>query len=295
MASSSEAQDRRAIDDALLHLANEARTLIPGAVGQGVAYALAGEGKRLRGLLVLSAYRACRGTGDATMLAAAVEVVHAYSLVHDDLPCMDDDDLRRGRPTVHRVHGVEVATVVGLSMIPLAARTAWRASAALGVPGDRQRDIVRRLMQASGAGGMVGGQLLDLDAEGRGVGLEELQAIHRGKTGALIACAARVGGMAAGADEVTVSALEGYGDRVGLAFQIADDVLDVTATSEVLGKTAGRDLALAKSTYPSLLGIDGARQRAESLVAEALALLDRHGIAATSLEELARFSVDRAS
>ncbi len=295
MVSESEGRDRAAIDAALESIAEDARLLLPGAVGEGVAYALAGEGKRLRGLLVLAAYRSCGGTGDATPLAAAVEVVHAYSLVHDDLPCMDDDDLRRGRPTVHRVHGVDVATVVGVAMIPLAARAAWRAVAALGASRERQREVVRRLMEASGAAGMVGGQLLDLEAEGRGAGLDELEAIHRGKTGALIACAAAVGGIAAGASETMVQALEGFGLRVGLAFQIADDVLDVTATSEVLGKTAGRDVALAKSTYPSLLGVEGARQRADQLVSDALALLSRSGIAAPALEGLARFSVHRSS
>lgn len=286
---------RAAIDAALGELGAVARRLVPGAVGEGIAYALAGEGKRLRGLLVVAAHGACGGTGDATRLAAAVEVVHAYSLVHDDLPCMDDDDMRRGRPTVHRVFGVPVATAVGLAMIPLAARAALHGARDLGASPVRCAEIVARLMRASGAEGMVGGQLLDLDAEGRGVPLEELEAIHRGKTGSLISCAVAVGGVAAGASAAEVQALERYGDLVGLAFQIHDDVLDVTASTEVLGKVAGRDVALAKSTYPSLLGLDGARERAASLAQEAVAGLTRVGLRSAALEELARFAVDRTS
>jgi geranylgeranyl pyrophosphate synthase len=185
--------DRERVERSLGALADEARALIPGRTGEAVAYALLGEGKRVRGLLVLAAYRACGGRGDATGLALAVEVVHAYSLVHDDLPCMDDDDVRRGRPTVHRAFDVATATRVGVAMIPLAARVAWRSAQSLGLDPGSAGAIVARLMAASGAAGMVGGQLLDLDAEGRHVGLEELQEIHRGKTGSLITCAAVLG------------------------------------------------------------------------------------------------------
>lgn len=290
-----DADDRVAIDAALARLANDAQHAMAGAVGEAIAYALAGGGKRVRGLLVFHAYRACGGAGDPSGLAAAVEAIHAYSLVHDDLPCMDDDDMRRGRPTLHRVYGVPVATVVGLAMIPLAARAAWRAALALGAGRVAAADVVRRLMRASGAEGMVGGQLMDLEAEGREASLAELEAIHAGKTGSLIAASVLVGGMVAGATASQREALEAFGNHVGLAFQIADDILDVTATTEALGKTAGRDLDLAKSTFPSLLGLDGARARAASLVDSACAGLRSAGIRSSPLEALAAFAIHRPS
>ena len=286
---------RAAVDASLVALADEARTQVPGVVGEGVAYALQGGGKRMRALLLLGAYRACGGTGDAAPLAAAVETVHAYSLVHDDLPCMDDDAVRRGRPTVHRAFDVRTATAVGLVMIPLAAQAAWRAAVGLGLGREECAAIVRRLMHASGAAGMVGGQLLDLDAEGQAVDLDALERIHRLKTGTLIEAAVVVGGLAARAQETVVAALERYGAAVGLAFQIADDVLDVTATSEELGKPARRDLDLRKSTYPALLGVDGARARAAGLVDTACAALRDARLEAAELERLARFAVDRRS
>ena len=290
-----DAQDRAAIDAALESLAADAQRSLSGEVGAAIAYALAGGGKRVRGLLVLHAYRACGGDGRAEALAAAVEAIHAYSLVHDDLPCMDDDDMRRGRPTLHRVYGVPVATVVGLAMIPLAARAAWRAARALGCAPHTAAEMVQVLMRASGAEGMVGGQLMDLEAEGRAVSLAELEEIHRGKTGSLIAASVMVGGLAAGAGPETRRALGAFGDRVGLAFQIADDILDVTATTETLGKTAGRDIALAKSTYPSLLGLDGARDRAATLVEAACDGLRAANIRSVDLERLAQFAVNRPS
>jgi geranylgeranyl pyrophosphate synthase len=265
------------------------------SVAEAIRYSLLGGGKRLRGVLLLAAYRAAGGQGDACALAAAVEVVHAYSLVHDDLPCMDDDDVRRGRPTVHRVFGVQTATIAGVAMVPLAARAACRAAMALGLVGPAAGRIVTELMRASGAGGMIGGQLLDLQGEGRPLSLADLERIHCAKTGALITAAVVIGGLAARTRPEVLSALSHYGACVGLAFQIADDVLDVTATTDVLGKTAGRDLALRKSTYPSLLGIEGARHRAESLVEEGCAALADVGALTHALEDLARFSVRRPS
>jgi geranylgeranyl pyrophosphate synthase len=264
-------------------------------VAEAIRYSLLGGGKRLRGVLLLATYRAAGGQGDASALAAAVEVVHAYSLVHDDLPCMDDDDVRRGRPTVHRVFGVRTATVAGVAMVPLAARAASRAATTLGLDGLAAGRIVTELMRASGAGGMIGGQLLDLQGEGRPLSLADLERVHRAKTGALIMAAAVIGGLAARAHQEVLRALSHYGACVGLAFQIADDVLDVTATTDVLGKTAGRDLALRKSTYPSLLGIEGARHRAESLVQEGCAALAEVGALTHALDDLARFAVRRPS
>jgi geranylgeranyl pyrophosphate synthase len=285
---------RREIDDALARLCNTGlaplNTATP-VVAEAIRYSLLGGGKRFRGILFLAAYRAAGGVADATMLAAAIEIVHAYSLVHDDLPCMDDDDVRRGRPTVHRQFGTRVATVAGLAMVPLAARTAAMAARAI-----RSADagrIVRELMSAAGAGGMIGGQLLDLEGEGKTLNLEELEEIHRAKTGALVSAAALIGGLAAGAAPSAVEALSRYGAALGLAFQIVDDLLDVTSTSEMLGKTAGRDAALRKSTYPAVLGIDGARKHAEALVDDGCAALSRVGLLTPVLESTARFVVRR--
>jgi geranylgeranyl pyrophosphate synthase len=264
-------------------------------VGEAIRYSLLGEGKRMRGNLFLSAYEAAGGTNDASALAAAIEVVHAYSLVHDDLPCMDDDDVRRGRPTVHRVFGVAAATAAGLAMVPLAARSAAESARALGLDEQAIGEIVADLMRASGAGGMIGGQLLDLEGEGRPLAVAELERIHRAKTGALIGAAATLGGRAASTSPERLEALTQYGAAVGLAFQIADDVLDVTATTDQLGKTAGRDLALHKSTYPALLGVDGAKSRAAALIDEGCHALEAVGLLTPALAQIARFSVERTS
>ncbi len=285
--------DRRVIDTVLGELRDRYREHFAPPVGDAVAYALLGGGKRLRGILLLEAYRAAGGLGDASGLAAAMEVVHAYSLIHDDLPCMDDEDVRRGRPTVHVAFGVAAATAAGLAMVPLAVCCAVDGCRRLRLPDSVTARIVRELMQASGAGGMVGGQLLDLEGEGRSLSLEELERVHRGKTGALIAAAARLGGVAARIEATREMALDRFGSAVGLAFQIADDVLDVTATTDQLGKTAGRDEALRKSTYPSLLGVERAARRADALAAEACDALRQVRLLTPSLEQLARFAVER--
>jgi geranylgeranyl pyrophosphate synthase len=287
--------DRAAVNRALDRLVGRHLGHERGPVADAIRYSLGGGGKRLRAILVLEAYRAAGGAGDASALAAAVEVVHAYSLVHDDLPCMDDDDMRRGRPTVHKVHGVAAATAAGMAMVPLAARAALDAAVALGLDADTAGEIVRSLMRASGAGGMIGGQLLDLEGEGIALDLAQLERIHRAKTGALIEASLRIGGLAARATPARLGALERYGAAIGLAFQIADDVLDVTATTTELGKTAGKDLAFQKSTYPALLGVAGARARAESLVADARESLRAEGLLTPELDRLAGFVVARRS
>jgi len=289
------AVDRRAIDDALASFCGAELGGIEPRVAEAIEYSLLGGGKRLRAIIVAAAYEAVGGTGDCRVLAAAVEVVHAYSLVHDDLPCMDDDDVRRGRPTVHRVFGIAVAACAGLAMVPLAARCAYRGGLSLGLPPAGAANIVRELMRAAGAGGMIGGQLLDLEAEGVALPLDELERVHRAKTGALIATAARVGALGAGAAPLQLAALDRYGAAIGLAFQIMDDVLDVTSTTDELGKTAGRDAALQKSTYPALLGTDGATQRAAALVDDATIALREAGILTPSLESIARYVVARRS
>jgi geranylgeranyl pyrophosphate synthase len=289
----SSAEDRGAIDAALAAICDRYARRLPPPVGDAVSYSLLGGGKRLRGLLMLAAYRAAGGEHDAAPLAAAVELVHAYSLVHDDLPCMDDEDVRRGRPTVHVAFGVHAATAAGLAMVPLAVLSAADAARRLRLPETVTSRIVRELMQASGAGGMIGGQLLDLEAEGKPIALAQLEQIHLAKTGALIAATARIGGLAGGATAAGEAALDRFGTAIGLAFQIADDLLDVTATSDQLGKTAGRDLTLRKSTYPALLGVPGAASRADALASSACDALREAGLLTPPLERLARFAVER--
>jgi geranylgeranyl pyrophosphate synthase len=289
------AVDRAAIDHALVALGDQLSRDIEPAVGDAIRYSLLGGGKRLRGLLFLAAYRTAGGARDGSAIAAAIEVVHAYSLVHDDLPCMDDDDMRRGRPTVHRAFGVRVAMAAGVAMVPLAASAGFAAARGLGLSDHIASTLVTTLMRASGAGGMIGGQLLDLDGEDRPLSLLELERIHRAKTGALISASIELGGLAALAPPQQLAALSEFGQAIGLAFQIADDVLDVTATTDRLGKTAGRDLDLHKSTYPALMGIGGAKQRANALVSEGCAALRGAGLLSTELDALARFVVERDS
>jgi geranylgeranyl pyrophosphate synthase len=287
--------DREIVEEALAACCKHDLADVAPKVAMAIRYSLLGQGKRFRGLLVLASYRAAGGTGNASGLAAAVEIVHAYSLVHDDLPCMDNDDMRRGRPTVHRAFDVATATAAGVAMVPLAARRAYHAARDLGTGSVLAGRIVRELIIASGAGGMIGGQLLDLHAEGQQLTLEELERVHRAKTGTLISASARIGALAAGADDGVLVGFTRFGDSLGLAYQIADDVLDVTATSDQLGKTAGKDVAYAKSTYPLVMGIDEARRRAGALVNEACGALEAVGRLTPDLERLARHVVERQS
>jgi geranylgeranyl pyrophosphate synthase len=287
--------DRAAVDAALASFCAAFLPDIAKDVAEAIEYSLLGGGKRLRAILLLAAYRATGGTGDAAELAAAIEVVHAYSLIHDDLPCMDDDDVRRGRPTVHRAFGVSVATAAGLAMVPLAARCALRAVRRMDLSRDTQRQVLSELLSAAGAGGMIGGQLLDLEGEGESLSLAALERMHRCKTGMLITASVRLGGVAAGGTAADLDALSAYGTALGLAFQIADDVLDVTSTTDALGKTAGKDVRLNKSTYPSLLGVEGAMTRAHALAADACDAVRAAGVLTPDLEHLARYIVDRRS
>jgi geranylgeranyl pyrophosphate synthase len=285
---------RRNIDAELSRIATD-RDDLPGRLRDAIHYSLTGGGKRLRGLLLMASYDALRGKRDASGLAAAVEIVHAYSLVHDDLPCMDNDSMRRGRPTTHRAFDVATATVAGVTMVPLAVDQTLRAARDLELDSRAAKRLVGILMNASGANGMVGGQLMDLAGEGSELSVSDLEEVHRAKTGALIAAAFTMGGIAAGGSDAAVSALGAAGSSLGLAFQIADDVLDATESSEALGKTAGRDAALSKSTYASVLGVDAARERGDTLVADAMARLDSAGLKTQPLERLAHFVAARRS
>ena len=288
------ADARGRVDAVLERWAAHSERFWPSPVSAAIRYSLLSTGKRLRPTLVVACYEAVGGGSPAVVeLAAAVEVVHAYSLVHDDLPCMDNDDLRRGRPTTHRAFDVRTATEAGYHMVALAARVLAAGMDALELDVERRRTIALELFRAAGAGGMIGGQALDLEAEGRRLPAAELREIHRRKTGALIAASCVIGGLAAGAAPTAREALRGYGADMGLAFQVYDDVLDATATSDQLGKTAGRDAALAKSTFVTLLGVGAARAEAERLAAQAVDRLRQEGVVSPMLVELAHYIVTR--
>jgi farnesyl diphosphate synthase len=290
------AEARERVDVLLAAWAERVQTIVPGRTGDALAYAMNTPGKRVRAALVMAGFRAVGGVSPAiAAVAAAVETVHTYSLVHDDLPCMDDDALRRGRPTTHRVYDVPTATRVGFLLVPVAALVLAQAARDLLLPPAVLGRMSRELFQAGGIEGMVGGQWLDLEAERRTLDLDGLIAVHRGKTGALIRAACVLGGMAAEAPERAIEGLSGYGQEIGLAFQVADDLLDATATSAQLGKTAGRDAALEKSTYVSVLGVERARSEAAALSAHAMRHLERAGVPTGSLGALAQYIVNRDS
>ena len=238
-------------------------------------YATMNGGKRMRAALVLGTARlagAQTTSGSAVRVAAAIECLHAYSLIHDDLPSMDNDDLRRGRPTNHKVYGDAVAILAGDALLTRAFEMVSIRTE--GIPSERLLKIIGELSLVAGAPGLVGGQVVDLDCEGKEVDLETLEYIHLHKTGALLKACVTCGALIGGADENLLEALSVYARGIGLAFQIIDDILDVTASSEVLGKTAGKDLIADKTTYPKLLGLDESRKRAEILVAKAKNALD---------------------
>ena len=291
-----------AVDEALAWVAEHCAATFPAALAAPVGYTLGTRGKRLRPILCVAAYRVASGRREAAepalyRFACATELVHTYSLVHDDLPCMDDDDLRRGRPTVHRVHGAAAALLAGAALLPLAVELVVTQARALGVAQGEAARLVGGLCEAVGARGMVGGQHLDLEAEASDASgstdAARLEAIHRAKTGALLTASLWLGAAAGGADAPLLEALTRYGAALGLAFQIADDVLDVTAETTALGKTAARDLALGKVTYPSLFGVDGARALARARADEAVAALGAAGIASPALHALAHYVVER--
>ncbi len=287
--------DRQQIERRLEEISGRFLVDVPSDTAAAIRYGLQSPGKRLRPLLVLYGYRAIGGGRDASLLACAPEVIHAYSLIHDDLPCMDDDDIRRGRPTVHKVYGSRTAILAGVAMIPLSVRVIREAAEAMGLTAYTATSLAETLLSAAGEAGMIGGQLRDLEGEGSALTLDALQTIHLAKTSALIVASVRMGAIAAGATHAQVGAVDQYGRDIGLAFQIMDDVLDVTSTTSTLGKTSGRDAVLGKSTYPALLGVEGARKRAQDLIADGLDRLAKHGILTQELTQVANFMVTRTS
>ena len=242
----------------------------PARLISAMRYSLFAGGKRIRPILVLAAAGAAGGKDDdALHPACAVELVHTYSLIHDDLPAMDDDDFRRGHPTCHRAYDEGTAILAGDALLTMAFDL-------LSADGDGIKDrlrlrMVQELSRAAGWRGMVGGQQVDMDSEGSEPDLPLLEYIHTHKTGALIRCSVILGGLSADADDTTLKALSSFGEKVGLAFQVVDDILDVTATTEEMGKDQGSDAERGKITYPGLFGLEGARERAFKLVEDAKA------------------------
>ncbi len=246
----------------------------PATIHKAMRYSIFAGGKRIRPLLCLEAAKACGATEDgacALNAACALETLHTYTLIHDDLPCMDNDDLRRGRPTNHKVFGEGIAVLAGDALLT-------EAFAMLAQTPANERynvgDYVKELAWQTGSRHLVGGQVLDLEGEGRELSIEELRAIHHGKTSALLMASTRLGGMAAGCTEEELAALTTYGRDLGLAFQIIDDILDVTSTPEVLGKSVGKDANVQKATYATLVGLEAARAEARQLTASACSALN---------------------
>jgi geranylgeranyl diphosphate synthase type II len=266
----------------------------PTRLVEAIQYSLLAGGKRLRPTLILECCEACLPKTDAGKMAsalasaAAMEFVHTFSLVHDDLPAMDDDDLRRGRPTNHKVFGEAMAILAGDAMVTMAFEI-LATDAEPAVVGT----LVKELAIASGPEGMIGGQVLDIDGEDQSLTLEQLQRVHRMKTGALLTASCRMGAISAGASETQLNAVTEFGRHLGLAFQIIDDVLDVTSTPEQMGKATNKDAAKGKNTYPVLMGLEASKIEAHKQLNQALEAVNELGSRAEGLRKLAKFVVER--
>lgn len=264
----------------------------PATIHRAMRYSVFAGGKRLRPVLCLAAAEACGGlAADALAPACAVELMHTYSLVHDDLPAMDDDDLRRGRPTCHKVFGEGMAVLCGDALLTQAFLVLTRTppSKRYGV-----REYITELAEAGGSRKLIGGQVLDLEAEGRKSGKRDLVRIHEGKTAALLTASLRLGAMTANATPAKLEAITRFGHNLGLAFQVIDDILDVTQSTEILGKTAGKDQAAGKTTYPSVIGLPASRREAARLTNAAMEALAPFGRKSFRLAQLASHLLDRA-
>ncbi|OKH14157.1 geranylgeranyl pyrophosphate/diphosphate synthase/geranyltranstransferaseCrtE [[Limnothrix rosea] IAM M-220] len=264
----------------------------PVTVYEAMRYSLLAGGKRLRPILCLAACEMLGGTAEMAMnTACALEMIHTMSLIHDDLPAMDNDDLRRGKPTNHKVYGEDIAILAGDGLLSYAFEYVARTK---NVPAERLLQVVIRLGQAVGAEGLVGGQVVDLQSEGKtDITEETLTFIHTHKTGALLEVCVTSGAILAGATEAEILKLQKYAQNIGLAFQIVDDILDITQTAEELGKTAGKDLDAQKATYPSIWGLEKSKAEAQRLTEEAIASLGEYGEGAAPLKALAEYIVNR--
>jgi geranylgeranyl diphosphate synthase type II len=284
-------QGRITADQALERLLPSADQYPP-SIHQAMRHSVFAGGKRLRPTLCMEAGQMVEGCIPEGIdeLGAALEMIHTYSLIHDDLPALDNDDLRRGRPTCHKAFGEATAILAGDALQTYA----YEVLAKLQCAPERRVGIIAEVAHDTGTiDGMIGGQVMDLEAEHKYPDAKTLEYIHRSKTGALLTASVVTGGIYAGASAQQIRSLRDFGQNIGLAFQIVDDVLDVTQTSEQLGKTAGKDTATEKATYPSLFGIDASLKQADELVAKASAALDSFGDAAATLREIAAYLVER--
>jgi geranylgeranyl diphosphate synthase, type II len=282
----------RALADAALDRLIPLETQEPVSIHKAMRHSVFAGGKRLRPVLCMEAGRMIAGSlpDKIEELGAALEMLHTYSLIHDDLPALDNDDLRRGRPTCHKVFGEAIAILAGDAL----QTQAYEVLSRLACPAEARVRIIEEIARGTGTiDGMIGGQVVDLEAERTQPTPQMLEYIHRSKTAALITASVVSGGLYAGAKDTEVKKLRAFGQSVGLAFQITDDVLDVTQTSEQLGKTAGKDTAAQKATYPALFGIDESLRKADSLIDTALKELDSFGDRAVTLKELAKYLVER--
>jgi geranylgeranyl diphosphate synthase type II len=282
----------RAITDEALERLLPAATQYPASIHQAMRHSVFAGGKRLRPILCIEAARMIGKSlpPGVEELGAALEMLHTYSLIHDDLPALDNDDLRRGRPTCHKVFGDAIAILAGDAL----QTCAYEVLARISCPAEARVRIIEQIAHSTGTvEGMIGGQVMDLEAEHKKPDAETLEYIHRSKTAALITASVVSGGIYAGAPETEVENLRSFGLKAGLAFQIADDILDVTQSSEQLGKTAGKDMAAGKATYPALFGIGASSRKADDLVISACLQLDPFGYRANTLKSLAHFLVQR--
>jgi len=270
--------------------------VIPCNLHQAMRYSVMAGGKRIRPVLMMAACEAAGGDAEQVVpVACAMEMIHTYSLIHDDLPAMDDDDFRRGRPTCHKVFGEAMAILAGDALLTEAFVLLSSPDTARCLPHGALRRIIHIVARNAGSFGMVGGQAVDIESEGREVDTAILEYIHTHKTGALILASIKAGALAGGADEAAYGCLTRYGEAVGLAFQVADDILDVVGDEKVLGKKVGVDEVRGKATYPALFGLAEAQKRAVELRDLALAALDPLPATAEPLRQIARFIVDRTS
>ncbi|TSA04443.1 MAG: polyprenyl synthetase family protein [Nitrospiraceae bacterium] len=266
----------------------------PANLHKAMRYSLFAGGKRVRPILAIAAYEAVGGSSPAILpLASSLELIHTYSLIHDDLPAMDNDDYRRGKLTNHKVFGEAMAILAGDALLTMAFDIVSRPELVDGLDPRAQVNVIQELAAGSGNVGMVGGQVTDIEAEGKDIDLATLEGVHRWKTGKLIRASVRIGGIAGSATAEQVNCLTAYAEDIGLAFQIADDVLNVVGTREELGKDANTDASRGKKTYPTFFGVDGARKLADERVASAIAHLKDFGPKAEPLRELARYITAR--
>ena len=280
----------RLVDRALGKYLPSARTK-PATIHQAMRYSLFAGGKRIRPILTLAAAEACGGrSANAMPLACATECIHTYSLIHDDLPSMDNDDFRRGRPTSHKVYGESIAILAGDALLTQAFEIVGQAK---GWPRYSHAAIIEEISKTAGSLQLIAGQVADLEGEGQPLTLAQLRYIHERKTSALLTCSARLGGMSANCTPTQLKALTTFGYHVGLAFQIIDDILDVTQTTEQLGKTAGKDQAAAKATYPAIVGLEKSKKIANDLTVKAFDALKPFKGKAVALEAMTEYLLRR--